>query len=191
MSSTSCSDSVSRVTVLIALMPSTEPTTLPQRKLSSFLLASLNDSFTHVYSFEYVAYTYSHTGNYDTYRIILGQLVLDGSDSSMVSAGTGGCLLDLDVLPLARLPATMVVSFGQGAGVHAGELVHSQVEELVEAELCLHATAAPSRATKRASSRSPARHRRSTQARRLHWPYDTPFNHAVLVMGYDVRRREN
>ena len=97
MSSTSCSDSVSRVTVLIALMLSTEPTTLPQRKLSSFLLASLNDSFTHVYSFEYVAYTYSHTGNYDTYRIILGQLVLDGSDSSMVSAGTSGCLLDLDV----------------------------------------------------------------------------------------------
>ena len=105
--------------------------------------------------------------------------------------GTDGCLLDLDVLPLARLPATMVVSFRQGAGVHAGEHVHSQVEELVEAELCLHATAAPSRATKRASSRSPVGHRRSTQARRLHWPYDTPFNHAVLVMGYDVRRREN
>ena len=190
MSSISCSDSVSRVTVLIALMLSTEPTTLPQRKLSSFLLASLNDSFTHVYSFEYVAYTYSHRGNY-IYRIILGQLVLDGSDSSMVSAGTGGCLLDLDVLPLARLPATMVVSFGQGAGVHAGELVHSQVEELVQAELCLHATAAHSRATKRASSRSPAGHRRSTQARRLHWPCNTSLNHAVLVMGYDMRRRGN
>ena len=85
----------------------------------------------------------------------------------------------------------LVVSFGQGAGVHAGELVHSQVEELVQAELCLHATAAHSRATKRASSRSPAGHRRSTQARRLHWPYDTSLNHAVLVMGYDVRRREN
>ena len=37
----------------------------------------------------------------------------------------------------------LVVGFGQGAGVRAGELVHSQVEELVEAELCLHATAAP------------------------------------------------
>jgi len=114
VSSTSCSDSVSRVTVLIALMLSTEPTTLPQRELSSFLLASLNDSFTHVYSFEYVAYTYNHTGNYDTYRIILGQLVLDGSDSSMVSAGTGGCLLDLDVLPLARLPATTCWSSASG-----------------------------------------------------------------------------
>ena len=193
MSSTSCSDSVSRVTVLIALMLSTEPTTLPQRKLSSFLLASLNDSFTHVYSFENV---HIHTAiQVTTTRTALSLVSWSLKAVTAPRSQRGQAAVCWTRTCVATGEAAgddlLVVSFGQGAGVHAGELVHSQVEELVQAELCLHATAAHSRATKRASSRSPAGHRRSTQARRLHWPYDTSLNHAVLVMGYDVRRREN
>jgi len=101
---------VVRVTTAAAAVVGSEQCRAPLARTVS----AGNDSFTHVYSFEYVVYTYSHTGNYDTYRIILGQLVLDGSDSSMVSAGTGGCLLDLDVLPLARLPATSCWSSASG-----------------------------------------------------------------------------
>ena len=84
---------VVRVTTAAAAVVGSEQCRAPLARTVS----AGNDSFTHVYSFEYVAYTYSHTGNYDTYRIILGQLVLEGSDSSTVSAGTGGCLLDQDV----------------------------------------------------------------------------------------------
>jgi hypothetical protein len=66
--------------------------------------------------------------------------------------------LDLDVLALARLVVT--VGFGQGAGVHGGELVHSSTFQSYKEGI-------------------------------LMGPCGKCLNHAVLVMGYDVRRREN